>query len=51
VFLAGRPIKSWPGIAHELAAQGLAKAEIARRLGVGERSVYRVVAGSAGALR
>jgi DNA-binding CsgD family transcriptional regulator len=28
-----------------LAAQGLGKAEIARRLGVGERSVYRMLAG------
>jgi DNA invertase Pin-like site-specific DNA recombinase len=28
-----------------LAAEGIGKAEIARRLGVGERSVYRIVAG------
>jgi DNA-binding CsgD family transcriptional regulator len=27
-----------------LAAEGLGKAEIARRLGVGERSVYRMLA-------
>ena len=29
---------------HGLAAQGVGKAEIARRLGVGERSVYRMLA-------
>jgi len=30
---------------RRLAADGLGKAEIARRLGVGERSVYRMLAG------
>jgi DNA invertase Pin-like site-specific DNA recombinase len=29
---------------RDLAAEGLGKAEIARRLGVGERSVYRMLA-------
>jgi DNA invertase Pin-like site-specific DNA recombinase len=32
---------------HKLAAEGFGKAEIARRLGVGERSVYRMLAGGA----
>jgi DNA invertase Pin-like site-specific DNA recombinase len=32
---------------RKLAAQGVGKAEIARRLGVGERSVYRMLAASA----
>jgi len=32
---------------RKLAADGLGKAEIARRLGVGERSVYRMLAGVA----
>jgi DNA invertase Pin-like site-specific DNA recombinase len=32
---------------HRLAAEGLGKAEIARRLGVGERSVYRMLASAA----
>jgi len=30
---------------RSLAAEGVGKAEIARRLGVGERSVYRMLAG------
>ena len=30
---------------RELAADGVGKAEIARRLGVGERSVYRMLSG------
>jgi DNA invertase Pin-like site-specific DNA recombinase len=34
------------GDIQSLAAQGLGKAEIARRLGVGERSVYRMLAGT-----
>jgi DNA invertase Pin-like site-specific DNA recombinase len=32
---------------RRLAAEGIGKAEIARRLGVGERSVYRMLAGQA----
>jgi hypothetical protein len=32
---------------HKLAGEGLGKAEIARRLGVGERSVYRMLAAKA----
>jgi DNA invertase Pin-like site-specific DNA recombinase len=32
---------------HRLAAEGVGRAEIARRLGVGERSVYRILAGAA----
>jgi DNA invertase Pin-like site-specific DNA recombinase len=32
---------------HKLAGEGLGKADIARRLGVGERSVYRMLAGGA----
>ena len=32
---------------RKLAADGVGKAEIARRLGVGERSVYRMLAGVA----
>ena len=35
------------GQIRKLAAEGLRKAEIARRLGVGERSVYRMLAGQA----
>ena len=33
---------------RRLAGEGIGKAEIARRLGVGERSVYRMLAGEAG---
>ena len=39
------------GEIRKMAADGVGKTEIARRLGIGERSVYRVLAGSAAEMR
>jgi len=39
------------GEIQKMAADGLGKSEIARRLGIGERSVYRVLAWTAAELR
>jgi DNA invertase Pin-like site-specific DNA recombinase len=36
---------------RKMAADGVGKSEIARRLGIGERSVYRVLAGTAAEMR